>query len=89
MNTIRILCCSLFVASLALTGGAQAQSVAATSPAGSASMPHNCAKPPTPHSHAAEKGAPVTASKSGPCAPAAAARTKKDKTKHDHARDAK
>ena len=89
MNTIRILSSSFFVASLALTGVAQAQSAAAAPPSESASMPHDCAKPMTKHSHAAEKGTPVTTSKSGPCAPVASATTKKDKTKHDHAKDAK
>ena len=88
MNTIRILTSSFFVASLALTGIAQAQSAVAP-PSESASMPHDCAKPMAKHSHAAEKGTPVTTSKSGPCAPVASATTKKDKTKHDHAKDAK
>ena len=73
---------------LALTGIAQAQSAVAP-PSESASMPHDCAKPMAKHSHAAEKGTPVTTSKSGPCAPVASATTKKDKTKHDHAKDAK
>jgi len=89
MNTIRILTSSFFVASLALTGIAQAQSVAATPPGASASMPHDCAKPMAKHSHPAEKGNPMTTSKSDPCALAAPATTKKDKTKHDHAKDAK
>ena len=88
MNTKRILSFSLLVASLALTGLAHAQSAAVPPPADSASMPHDCAKPMPKHSHAAEKGMPVTTSKSSPCAPAAPAKTKKDKTKHDHARDA-
>ena len=89
MNTIRILTSSFFVASLALTGVAKAQSAAVAAPSEGASMPHDCAKPLAKHSHAAEKGSPVAASNSGPCAPVASATAKKDKTKHDHARDGK
>jgi len=52
-------------------------------------MPHDCAQPMAKHSHATEKGNPANASKSAGCAPVASASTKKDKTKHDHAKDAK
>ena len=86
MNSIRILSSSLVFASLMLAGIAQAQSTAAA-PSASASMPHDCAKPMAKHSHPAEKGNPMTTSKSDPCAAAAPATTKKDKTKHDHAKE--
>jgi len=90
MKTIHVFPASLLVASLMLGGVAQAQPAAAASASASASMPQDCAQTVAKHSHAAEKGNPVSASKSGGCAPvAASSTTKKDKTKHDHAKDAK
>ena len=80
---------SLLIASFAFVGVAQAQSAAAAPASGSASMPHGCAQTMAKHSHAAEKGNPVNTSKSGGCAPVASASTKNDKTKHNHAKDAK
>jgi hypothetical protein len=89
MRTIQILPASIVVACFAVAGVAQAQSAAPASPSGAASMPHECAQPMAKHSHAAEKGSPVKASKSGPCASVASVSTKNDKKKHNHARDAK
>lgn len=90
MNPNRIYSSALFIVSLAVSAGAHAQPTAASAPMATASMP-DCAKPVAKHSHPADKGLPAPASKSasGPCAPAASATTKKDKTKHDHARDGK
>jgi hypothetical protein len=89
MNANRILSSALFITSLAVTAAAHAQSTAASAPMAIASMPQDCAKPMAKHSHGADKGMPMTSSKSGPCAPVASASPKKDKARHDHARDAK
>lgn len=89
MNSKRISSSALLVMSLAVTAGAHAQPTAASAPLVAAWMPQDCAKPMEKHSHAAEKGAPISSSRYGPCAPLASTSPKKDKTKHDHARDAK
>jgi hypothetical protein len=89
MKTIHVFPAAVFIASLLSAGVAQAQSAAAAPASGSASMPQDCAKTMAKHSHAVEKGTPVSASKSAGCAPVASASTKNDKTKHNHARDAK
>jgi len=89
MNSNRFLSSALFIASLAVSAGAQAQPTAASGPMAAASMEQHCAKLMAKHSHPAEKGAPVAISKSGPCGRMAATAPSKDKTRHFHPRDAK
>lgn len=88
MNTTRILSAALFATSLALTSVAQAQPAAASAPKQDASIAQDCAKM-AKHEHGADKGLPMTSSKSGPCARVASASAPKGKPVHNHARDAK
>jgi hypothetical protein len=87
MTTIRILSAALFVASIALTATAQAQTgAAASAPMAGAATSADCPKPMAKHDHGADKGTPHPVSMSAPCAPTTSASAPKRGSRHDHAK---
>ena len=87
MSTTHTLATASFIALIALTAPAQAQTAsAASAPAAGAKVSSDCAKPMARHDHAAERGMPAAKSAAMPCAPAAAASATSKKPAHDHAK---